>query len=201
MEQGVDRAEIASVGRAEHDGRRTCATVPVVTEGDLLRQHADVLFDVDAHGRLVRLNEPGDGPPPRLFLARGRRTQRIWFRTDVPAATAEACRRIARGLPRWDGRPSSGAIYDGLRAVLAGDEPITEERCGPAYRFGEHVDLHVDAEVTVIDEGSAICSNLTSRTPARCWPRGVRSPGPWSMGGSLPPASRPAGDRPQPRPA
>lgn len=155
MEQGVDRAEIASVGRAEHDGRRTCATVPVVTEGDLLPQHADVLFDVDAHGRLVRLNEPGDEPPPRLFLARGRRTQRIWFRTDVPAATAEACRRIARGLPRWDGQPSSGAIYDGLRAVLAGDEPITEERCGPAYRFGEHVDLHVDAEVTVIDEGSA----------------------------------------------
>jgi len=103
----------------------------------------------------MRLNEPGDERPPRLFLARGRRTQRIWFRTDVPAATAEACRRIARGLPRWDGRPSSGAIHDGLRAVLAGDAPITEERCGPAYRFGEHVDLHVDAEVTVIDEGSA----------------------------------------------
>jgi hypothetical protein len=141
--------------RYTHDGNRASATVPTVTEVDLLRQHANVLFDMDAHGRLIRLNEPGDEPPPRLFIARGRRTRRMWFRADVPAATAEACRMIARGLPRWDGQPSSGAAYDGLRSVLVVDAPIREERCGPAYRFGERVDLHVAAEAMVIDEGSA----------------------------------------------
>ncbi len=129
--------------------------MPPVTEAHLLRQHADVLFDMDAHGRLVRVNEPGDERPPRLFLARGRRTQKVWFRADVRAATAEACRRIARGLPRWDGQPSRGAVYDLLRAFLAVDAPIAEERRGPAYRFGEHVELDADAEVVVIDEDSA----------------------------------------------
>lgn len=65
--------------RATHDGNRAWATVPTVTEGDLLRRHADVLFDMGAHGRLIRLNEPGDEPPPRLFIARRRRTRRMCF--------------------------------------------------------------------------------------------------------------------------
>lgn len=62
---------------------------------------------------------------------------------------------IARGLPRWDGQPSSGAAFDGLRSVLVDDAPVREERCGHAYRFGERVGLHVAAEAMVIDEGSA----------------------------------------------
>ena len=50
-------------------------------EARLLDQHADVLFRMDTDGKLAGLNEPGDDPPPRLFLARDETTHRLWFRT------------------------------------------------------------------------------------------------------------------------
>ena len=125
------------------------------SEFELLRQHADVLFDMDSEGRLVGLNEPGDDAPPRLFLARGRVSHEIWFRADVEAATAEACRAMAQVLPRWDGERSDESLFEPLRAALARDTPVTSESSGPAYRFGERVDLALDAEATVIDDRTA----------------------------------------------
>jgi hypothetical protein len=124
-------------------------------EVDLLRQHIDVLFRIDGNGLLAGLNEPGNDPAPRLFLARGRETHRICFRADVSAETVEACRTIARDLPCWDGGEPGSSFFDPLRAALAREAPIASETIGPAYRFGERVDLRIDADVRVIDETSA----------------------------------------------
>lgn len=121
----------------------------------MLRQHADVLFDMDSAGHLVRLNEDSDEPPPRLFLARGGISHEAWFRTDVSEETAQACREIAADLPPWVGGEPPRALYDRLRVALTRDTDITAESAGPAFRFGPRVELPTDVEVRLIDAGSA----------------------------------------------
>lgn len=124
-------------------------------EARLLDRHANVLFRMDRHGRLVGLNEPGDDLPPRLFLARGETAHRIWFGADVGEATMEACRAIARELAGWDGQQPPASLYDSMRAAVAKEGPIVDETNGPAYRFGERVDIPTEAARRVIDAASA----------------------------------------------
>jgi len=71
------------------------AAMDAEDEAALVEQHADVLFAMDASGRLTPLNEPEVEQAPRLFLARGRTPMRIWFRADVPGAVSDACRVLA----------------------------------------------------------------------------------------------------------
>jgi hypothetical protein len=124
-------------------------------ELDLLRQHVSVLFTIGDDGRMEALNEPDGDPPPRLFLARGRRTHLILFRGDVAPGSADACRSIADDVPPWRGEPSMPSMFDPFRLAIGRDAPIASEAMGPAYRFGERVQLPVDPEVMLIDEGSA----------------------------------------------
>jgi len=124
-------------------------------EARLLDQHADVLFRMDTDGKLAGLNEPGDDPPPRLFLARDETTHRLWFRADVGEATIDACRAIARELPPWDLQRPPRSLYAPLREAIDREGPIVDETNGPAYRFGQQVDLPNHAPATVIDEASA----------------------------------------------
>lgn len=124
-------------------------------EARLLDQHADVLFRMDTDGKLAGLNEPGDDPPPRLFLARDETTHRLWFRADVGEATIDACRDIARELPPWDFQQPPRSLYAPLRKAIDREGPIEDESNGPAYRFGDRVDLPNEALAIVIDGTSA----------------------------------------------
>ena len=126
-----------------------------MTEADLLRQHADVLFRTDAAGRLVALNEPDGEAPPRLFLGRGRTNHVVRFRSDVSALTVDACLRLCALLPPWDGRPADSSLFEPLRLALGGEALIAVEERGSAFLFGERVDPPVDAEAILIDERSA----------------------------------------------
>jgi GNAT superfamily N-acetyltransferase len=148
-----------------------------LTEVNLLRQHAEVLFDMDDGGRLIDINEPGGDQAPRLFLARGRTTHRIWFRADIPGPVCDACRRIAESLPAWDGEPTDPTLFqpfrDILDDILDGGKRDDAPSIGPAYRFGKRTAFAPQAlpvgalapdavpfgaetpELRVIDEGSA----------------------------------------------
>jgi RimJ/RimL family protein N-acetyltransferase len=108
---------------------------------------------MDEAGGLLRINEPDGGLPPRLFLARGVKVTRLWFRGDVPAPTADACRRSARGLRPWDGTEPRASTYAPLRALMGTDPPGSAN--GPAFRFGDAVMPPMIDEARVIDESSA----------------------------------------------
>ena len=128
---------------------------PQDDERRLLLQHVDVLFETDGRDRLIGLNEPGDDPPPRVFLARGRRGHELRCSTDVPEPTAARCHEIASRLPPWDGEPSVRSAFDPLRDVLEPDAQRDPESIGPAFRFGERVEVTGGADATIIDERSA----------------------------------------------
>lgn len=108
----------------------------IADDAALLRQHADVLFEMDPLARLVTLNEQEPQPAPNLFLARGREARLVWFRAVVRTTTIERCERAVEELPAWDGRQPDPSAYDALRSALTGAVEITDESGGPAYRFG-----------------------------------------------------------------
>jgi hypothetical protein len=128
---------------------------PLDDERRLLLQHVDVLFETDGQGRLIRLNEPGDDPPPRIFLARGRRGHELRSSVGVPDRTAARCREIAAQLSPWDGEPTDRSAFDPLRDIVARDASIGSESIGPAFRFGERVDVSAGLDAAIIDERSA----------------------------------------------
>lgn len=115
---------------------------------------------MNAHDRLVGLNEPGDERPPRLFLARGRNSHAIWFAADLSPEAMAACESAARKLPAWDGEVPDGELYEPLRRALSAEGPLRSEEKGPAFRFGEHVDVPPVCEVRLIDE---TCADLLER--------------------------------------
>jgi RimJ/RimL family protein N-acetyltransferase len=148
--------------------------VTALTELDLLRLHASVLFDIDETGRLVGVNEPGGGAPPRLFLARGRREHQLWLRTDVTPKTADACRWIADGLPPWTGQPTDRSLFDPLRAAVGsdfdprgaspdGELPAAAEWQGPALRFGPQATTSSDDETAAVQRIDAASAHLLER--------------------------------------
>lgn len=138
-------------------------------EAELVRLHARVLFEVDAAERLVAVNEAGpEDLPPRLFLARTRTSQIIWFRTDVSGISIAACAEVARELPAWNGYPSSPEIFGPLHAVVAAAAPITRVWQGVAFCFGDRFEAAYDADVRVIDEASAhLLARYFPRTSVR----------------------------------
>jgi RimJ/RimL family protein N-acetyltransferase len=125
-----------------------------VDDPDLLRLHAHVLFDIDERGRLLRVNEPDADPPPRLFLARGRRTELLWVRHDVPPPVEAACRQAASLLPDWDGQPTDPPAFEPLRRALEAPDAAVET--GPAFHFGARVSASPgDPRPVRIDETNA----------------------------------------------
>ena len=124
-------------------------------EAAWLRQHADVLFDMDRDGRLTRVNEPEPEPAPRLFLARGRDVALAWFREDVPGPVIEHCQRRVSALTRWDGGQPDPTIYDPLREALAEGGPVGDATGGSAFRFPPLVPDVGAGDTLVIDESAA----------------------------------------------
>ncbi len=102
-----------------------------VGSADLLEQHARLLFDTDADGRILAVNEPEADPPPRLWLSRGLGGDwLILGRSDVPAELVDRLNEVVGGLRAFDGAPMGDA--DRARIAEAGDGELEG---GPAFRF------------------------------------------------------------------
>ncbi|HMO53175.1 MAG TPA: GNAT family N-acetyltransferase [Tepidiformaceae bacterium] len=63
---------------------------------ELLQIQAGTLFRLDATGRLVCVNEPGDRPAPRVFVGSASTGERVvHVRSDVAESLAESLKRCA----------------------------------------------------------------------------------------------------------
>lgn len=107
------------------------------------------LYRLDARGRMLAVNEPGDPPAPRLFLGRTRQGS-VWStRHDLPEDLAAELDRLCRAEPAAADLEEPPECYEALRAVLGERGPIGEEYRGPCFSFPEQLpDLPGAVELT-----------------------------------------------------
>lgn len=98
------------------------------------------LYTHNATGRILRSNEPNSRPAPRFHLARTRLGNLWRMRHDLDSETIRDLSRLAgREGPvpaSWVGdEPERPERLEPLRIVLRRSAEVTNEWCGPAYRF------------------------------------------------------------------
>jgi RimJ/RimL family protein N-acetyltransferase len=108
------------------------------------------LFDLDAEGRIVAVNEPEPDPPPRFWLARGGDGWLLMARSDVPPDLVDPVRRLTASLPPWDGRPLTPDDLAELAAATKG-----EVEGGPAFVFPARAAGHSVEGLVLVDGMSA----------------------------------------------
>lgn len=125
-------------------------------EAAWLRQHVDVLFEMDADERLTAVNVPNpEADVPRLFVARGRTSTLVRYRQDLSPPVAARLQRLTDALPPWDGTRPGSATYEPLRDVLRASGELADESHGPAFRFPRREGQIVGDDVILIDETNA----------------------------------------------
>jgi len=100
-----------------------------------MRLQIEALFEQDANGKLLRINEPepGDDVAPCFFLGRTSAGNLWRTRFDLPPALVAELERLAADEPvvrNLREAPCHEAEYMNL---LQGHAPITESNAGPAY--------------------------------------------------------------------
>jgi hypothetical protein len=115
--------------------RRLLRDVRRRAEREWLQLQVETLFQHDARGRLLAVNEP-DGPPaPRFFLGRSLDGD-IWrVRHDVPAELAMTLRSILGAEPPLADPRQLPATWPQLCAALAAHAPVEQVWHGPAWHF------------------------------------------------------------------
>jgi RimJ/RimL family protein N-acetyltransferase len=99
---------------------------------ELIRVQIETLFTQDAHGRLVRVNEPNGKPAPRFFLGTTASGNEWRVRHDVDEAIMSELDALARTEPIAEVAPRDSTKYQELLARVA---PIDDVWSGPAYWF------------------------------------------------------------------
>ncbi len=100
-----------------------------------MRLHVEALFTHDAHGDLVRVNEPRGADAPRFFLGTTREGALWRFRHDVDLELRAALEaQIEQDLGRAGvvESPPDSSPYE---AILARRAPVQRTESGPAFSF------------------------------------------------------------------
>jgi RimJ/RimL family protein N-acetyltransferase len=103
----------------------------------LLHLQINTLYESNAAGRLLCVNEPGpEGtrpPAPRFFMGRTT-TGNLWrYRHDLPDAVIAQLEPLCRAEPLADNLADLPQNYGAIKAVLQAHAPIQNEYRGPNY--------------------------------------------------------------------
>ena len=102
----------------------------------LLEQHVRVLYQLDQANRIVRINESDpEEEAPLVFIARGRSSNLVRFRNDVPDDLVEELDSLVHTLSPWSGDQPDLSDYEGIRARIHQWRSISKEEQNLAYRF------------------------------------------------------------------
>ncbi len=122
---------------------------------ELMRLQIDALFVQDAHGKLLRINEPEPtNPAPRFFLGRTTAGNLCRTRFDLSAELAAELQRLAADEPIVRDLRQAPCHEAAYRELLEQVAPITSTNAGPAYWLPE-IDAGRDA-VTITAENVAL---------------------------------------------
>lgn len=112
----------------------------MLSDMELIKFQAAVLFRYDGRGRMLALNESEpDHPAPRLFLGRTV-AGNIWrFRHDLPDSLIQRLDRLLRDEPITADLSQPPSILAGVVAALEREAPIESLSAGPAWRFPDPI--------------------------------------------------------------
>ncbi len=121
------------------------------TKLQLLQMHAEALYVHDASGRMLRSNEPGDVPAPRVYL--GRTTEGIiWrYRHDLPEELVAVCEAILADEPVPVDIERQAVSIRSLFIELLRHAPVGYMWEGPAWYFPERIDAPTGVEVVMVE--------------------------------------------------
>jgi RimJ/RimL family protein N-acetyltransferase len=101
----------------------------------LIELQTHVLFTHDAHGRLLKINEPDGDDAPRFFLGRTTAGNLCRFRHDLPAEIVAQLADLFRSEPAPQDLRQPPQHLAAYRRILETHAPIQHEDHGPAYHF------------------------------------------------------------------
>lgn len=99
----------------------------------LLETQINTLYQCDASGRLLCVNEPGYPPAPRFFRGRTAAGNGWRFRHDLPVDLVAQLEALCRAEPVCADLQTPPQNDAAIKALLAAQAPITAEYHGPAY--------------------------------------------------------------------
>lgn len=111
-----------------------------------LRLQLDVLFQSDAEGRLLAVNEPGQPPAPRVFLGRTPEGNLWRVNAGLSAETRRTLESLCAGEPVSAALEPAPRCADALRGTLEADAPVTAVFRGPAFHFPDDFAYPTSAE-------------------------------------------------------
>ena len=118
----------------------------------LLEIQINTLYQCDAAGRLLCVNEPGYPPAPRFFMGRTTAGNCWRFRHDLSAALVAQLEALCQAEPVSADLQTPPQNYDAIKARLATQAPIGTEYRGPAYWIPERVTP--SPQVVLLDEST-----------------------------------------------
>ncbi len=120
---------------------------------------AATLFQLDAAGRLLAVNESGAPAAPRLFI--GRTTEGIvWHcRHDLPASLVDEIDALLAAEPPSAELSVPLRCNEQLRGLLNAHAPITSVWSGPAWYCPEGIAAPRPVETTQLADGAAMAKH------------------------------------------
>lgn len=93
----------------------------------------DVLYRLDAAGRLRCINEAHEPPAPRFFMGRTRHGNLCRFRYDLPDELCQKLERLCAAEPVTTDFTAPPIHAAAIKEALASHAPVGDEYRGPAY--------------------------------------------------------------------
>jgi hypothetical protein len=146
--------------------------VPRLRPLDLMRLHVEALFAHDAHGRLLRVNEPGGAAAPRFFLGRTADGDLCRFRHDVDEEVRRALAAAVRDDPGRDPLDEGASHAARYATILARAAPVERTWVGPAFAFPQDLPAADQVVRVTAANASLLAPLLAAWTPdvATCQP-------------------------------
>jgi hypothetical protein len=111
----------------------------------LMQLHIEALYTHDAHGDLLRINEPRGAVAPRFFVGLTADGAVVRFRGDVDERTRQSLEHALRGLETGPSVLHQPLDAEPFRAALARSAPIENISTGPAFVCPDGIASSVEA--------------------------------------------------------